>query len=194
MSKNKVTFGLDKMHIAFMDTAAVDQPAWETPVSIPGAVGWSPEPQGETSTFYADNTAYFVVNSNNGYTGELEIALIPDEILAEMLGWEIDSNGALIEVSNAIPKKFALMGQILGDAKNRRFVYYNCLANRPSKELATKGESTEVNADTLSVTISPIEVSDKMIVKADMELNDTNATAFNGFFTSVYKPSLGGTP
>lgn len=191
MSKNKVTFGLDKVHIAFIDTAS-EELAWETPIAIPGAVGWSPEPQGESSTFYADNTAYFVVNSNNGYTGELEIALIPDAILAEMLGWEIDSNGALIEVSNAIPKKFALIGQILGDASNRRFVYYNCIANRPSKELATKGESTEVNADTLSVTISPIEVGDKMIVRADLELNETNATAFNGFFGAVYKPATGG--
>ena len=191
MSKNKVTFGLDKVHIAFINTES-EELAWETPIPIPGAVGWSPEPQGESSTFYADNTAYFVVNSNNGYTGELEIALIPDAILAEMLGWEIDTNGALIEVSNAIPKKFALIGQILGDAKNRRFVYYNCIADRPSKELATKGDSTEVNADTLSVTISPIEVGDKMIVKADLELSDTNATAFNGFFGAVYKPAAGG--
>lgn len=194
MSKNKVTFGLDKVHIAFVDVDAVDQPAWETPISIPGAVSWSPEPQGEQSIFYGDNTAYYVVNSNNGYTSDLEIALIPDEILAEMLGWEIDSNGALVEVANAIPKKFALMGQILGDAKNRRFVYYNCIANRPSKELTTKADSTEVNPDTLSVTISPIEVGDKMIVKTDLELSDTNATAFNGFFTSVYKPAAGGTP
>jgi len=187
MSKNKVTFGLEKVHIAF-----VAEDGWETPVPIPGAVGWSPEPQGESSTFYADNTAYFVVNSNNGYTGELEMALIPDAILAEMLGWEIDSNGALIEISNAIPKKFALLGQVQGDAKNRRFVYYDCLASRPSKELTTKGESVEVTADTLSVTISPIDIDGKMIVKADMELSDTNATAFNGFFGAVYTPTAGG--
>ncbi|MED4783442.1 major tail protein [Brevibacillus choshinensis] len=192
MTQNKVTFGLEKLHIAFFDVAAQGQPAWKAPIPIPGAVRWTPEAQGESSTFYADNTAYFVISSNNGYTGELELALVPDAVLAEMLGWELDDNGMLVEVSNAIPKKFALMGQVQGDQKNRRFVYYDCQATRPAKERTTKGESIEVTTDVLNLTISPIEIEGKMVVKGDLELNDTNATAYNSFFTSVYKPVFGG--
>jgi phi13 family phage major tail protein len=139
MSANKVTFGLEKVHIAFFDDQATEQPAWKTPVAIPGAVRWTPSAVGESSTFYADNTAYFTVTANNGYTGELELANVPDAILAEMLGWEIDQNGMIVEVSDAIPKPFALMGQVLGDKRNRRFVYYYCTASRPAKERTTKG-------------------------------------------------------
>lgn len=194
MSQNKVTFGLEKVHIAFIDEEAPQQPAWKAPIPIPGAVRWTPEGQGESSSFFADNTAYFVLSSNNGYTGELEMALIPDAILAEMLGWEFDDNGMLVETSDAMPKKFALMGQVQGDKRNRRFAYYDCQASRPSKERKTKEDSVEVATDVLSLTVSPIEIDGKPIVKGDLELSDTNATAYNSFFDSVYKPKFTAPP
>lgn len=190
MPNNKVTFGLDKVHIAFADTSSPTQPAWKTPVAIPGAVRFTPTAVGDASTFYADNTAYFVVTANNGYTAELEMALIPDTVLAEMLGWEIDDNGMLVELSDALPKKFALMGQVQGDQRNRRFVYYDCQATRPAKERTTKAETVTPTTDVLNVTISPIEIDDKKIVKGDLELSDTNATAYNAFFSAVYKPTF----
>lgn len=190
MSQNKVTFGLEKVHIAFFDEQSQTQPAWKPPVAIPGAVRWTPTAVGESSTFYADNTAYFTVTANNGYTGELELANVPDAILAEMLGWEIDQNGMIVEISDAIPKKFALLGQVQGDKRNRRFVYYDCVASRPAKERTTKNESITPNTDVLNLTISPIEIGGKMIVKGDLELSDTNATVFNSFFNSVYVPTF----
>jgi len=190
MSQNKVTFGLEKVHIAFIDDQAPQQPAWKTPIHIPGAVRWTPTPVGESSTFYADNTAYFTVTANNGYTGELELANVPDAILAEMLGWEIDQNGMIVEVSDAIPKPFALMGQVLGDKRNRRFVYYYCTASRPAKERTTKNESITPATDVLSLTISPIEIDGKKIVKGDIELSDTNQSAFDGFFSAVLLPTF----
>lgn len=187
---NKVTFGLEQVHIAFMDTESQTQPAWQTPIPIPGAVRFTPTPQGEESTFYADNGPYFTVTSNNGYTAELEMALIPDSVLAEMLGWEVDSNGMLVEIADGQPKEFALMGQIQGDQKNRRFVYYRCKASRPTKEHTTKAETITPNTDVLTLTILPIEINGKNIVKGVIELSDTNATAYNNFFNAVTVPAL----
>ncbi len=191
MSKNKVTFGFKNVHIAFLDDVTTEQPAWGEPIKIPGAVTFTPEPEGDTTTFYADDTKYFVMSSNNGYSGELEMANFPDEVLIESLGWEIDDNGMLIEISDAKPKKFALMGEVQGDKKNRRFVYYDVQANRPSSELTTKGEDVEPSTKTMGVTISPIEIDEKMIVKGDLELNDTNKTVYDGFFDAVYVPTFG---
>ena len=188
MSQNKVTFGLEQVHVAFFDDASQTQPAWKTPVHIPGAVRFTPTAVGETVTHYADNIAYFTVTVNNGYTAELELTNAPDAILAEMLGWEVDDNGAIIEVADAIPKPFALMGQVQGDKRNRRFVFYNCVASRPAKERQTKTESLTVATDVLSLTITPIEIGGKKIVKGDIELSDTNQTVFNNFFQQVYTP------
>ena len=189
MSQNKVTFGLEKVHIAFLNTTSQTQPAWEKPITIPGAVRFAPEAQGEESTFYADNGPYFTYTSNNGYTAELEMANIPDQVLAKLLGWEIDANGMLVETTGGEPKEFALLGQILGDKKNRRFVYYRCKASRPSKEHSTRAESVEPNTDTLNIRILPIEVNGKNIVRGVMELNDKNTTAYNNFFNSVTLPT-----
>jgi phi13 family phage major tail protein len=191
MSQNKVTFGLEKVHIAYLNTTS-PTPTWDDPIPIPGAVSFSPEPQGEESTFYADNVPYWTYTSNNGYNAELEMANIPDSVLAELLGWEIDNNGMLVETTDGEPKEFALLGQILGDKKNRRFVYYRCKASRPSKEHSTKAESVEPNTDKLNIRVLPIEINGRNIVRGVMELNDTNTTAYNSFFTSVYLPTFGG--
>lgn len=185
MSKNKVTFGLRNVHIAFMTNGA-----WETPIPVPGAVSFTPSPEGDTSTFYADDSPYFVVSSNNGYTGDLEMANFPDEVLAEVLGWVIDTNGMLVEVADPKPKKFALLGEVQGDAKNRRFVYYDVQSNRPSNENKTKAESIDPQTKTMPITISPIKIDGKRIVKGDLELSDTNKATYEGFFQEVYKPSF----
>lgn len=188
MSKNKVTFGLKNVHIAFMEEGEI--PTWGTPTKIPGAVSFTPSPEGDSNTFYADDIAYFIVTSNNGYTGDLEMANFPDEVLKEALGWEIDTNGMLVEVADAQPKKFALMGEVTGDAKNRRFVYYNVQCNRPSNENTTKTETVDPATKTMPITISPIEIEGKRIVKGDLELNETNKEIFDGFFDDVYIPTF----
>lgn len=191
MSKNKVVFGLKNVHIAFMDLAGTTQPAWEAPIKVPGAVSLTPGPEGDTSIFYADDMAYHVITSNNGYTADLTMANLPDEILAEMFGWEIDDNGMLVEIADAKPKPFALLGEVSGDVRNRRFVHYNVQANRPTKEKQTKTETIEPDVDVLPVTISPIEINDVLVVKGEMELSETNKTAFDSFFENVYTPTFG---
>ncbi len=191
MANNKVIYGLKNVHVAFRtDTSGT--PTWGTPIHIPGAVNFAPSPEGESSTFYADDGPYFKVNTNNGYTADLEMALIPDSVMAEMMGWEFDDNGMLVETANATPKPFALMGQVTGDQKNRLFVYYNCVANRSEPAHATKGETLEPTTTTLSITILPIEVSGSLIVKGVIEPTETNAAIYNAFFDRVTVP--GATP
>lgn len=161
---------------------------WGVPTAVPGAVSFTPSTEGKESIFYADNGPYYVVTSNNGYTADLEMALIPDALLAEILGWLIDDNGALIEIADGTPKAFALLGEISGDAADRRFVYYDCTAARPTKESKTVTESAEPDTDKLSLSILPIEIDSRNVVKGILELSSTNATAYNAFFDSVYVP------
>ena len=192
---NRVEFGLEQVHIAFLDREATTSPAWQTPIPIPGAVRFIPEPQGEESKFYADNGLYFTEVTNDGYVAELEVALFPDTVLAEMLGWLIDDNGMLVEIADGIPKEFALLAQMEGDQKPRRFVYYRCKASRPTKEIKSKGEGgVEVATDKLSMTILPIEVEidteKKRVVKGTLEKDETNAAVFDTFFGDVLLPTV----
>lgn len=189
--KNKVRFGLERVHIAFRDTTAEEQPAWETPIHVPGVVNLSTTPEGGESAFYADNTKYYVRYVNNGYTGELEMAIFPDEILAEMLGWEIDDSGMLIEDADANAKEFALLAQIQGDARNRRFVFYRCTANRPSQTHATSTETITPTTETLTLTMLPIEVDEKKLIRAVIEPDETNQAIYDAWFEGVTLPGGG---
>ncbi len=183
---NKITYGLEQVHIALLTDP--DTPAWGTPVAIPGAVKFSPAPEGQEAKLYADDTVYFTSVTNDGYKAELEMALIPDTALEDIFGWRIDANGMLVEISDGTPAEFALMGQIQGDAKNRRFVYYRCKAARAAKEHATKGENLEPKTDAISLTIIPITIGAEKVVKSVLELSATNAAVYDAFFDAVVLP------
>lgn len=185
---SKVFYGIKEVHVAKLTEAADGTITYGTPFAVKGAVSFSPEPQGDSSIFYADNMAYHIAQSNNGYEGDLVLAITPNEFLKQILGQTEDNNDAIVESGTDTISRFALMFQSEGDTKNRRFVYYDCTAKRPSRENATTEDSITVGTDTLTITIKP-RTSDS-VVKSVMELNDNNATAYNGFFTTVYEPDI----
>lgn len=191
MSANKVKFGIEDAHVAFVDeaTAAKGSPAWDAPQAINGAVSLTMNPEGDTNDFYADNTKYYTSTTNNGYTGTLEVANVPDDIIAEMLGMTVDDNGMLVESTEDKQKEFALMGEIKGDAKDRRFVYYRCKAARPSQDSTTADTGETPDTDSLEITVLPMENGDKKLVKGVLELNDTNQSVFDAFFDEVILPN-----
>ena len=94
LKKNKVKFGLNKVHYAKITSWTDDGiPTFATPVRIPGAVSLSIDAEGEAENFFADNGVYYVINNNAGYTGELEIALVTTDFATEILDEKLDNNG-----------------------------------------------------------------------------------------------------
>lgn len=183
-TKNKVKFGLSNVHIAKI-TETEGKITYGTPFAMPGAVGLNADPEGDTTPFYADNIKYYIATSNQGYSGDLEIAITPEQFLTEILGQMKDKNGALFENADDVTARFALMGEIEGDAKKRRFVYFDCTATRPKTENKTKEESTDPQTDTISITMSP-RSTDKAI-KAVIEPNEQNKAVYDTFFKKVYE-------
>ena len=184
MSENKVKFGLSNVHIAKI-TETDGEITYGTPFAMPGARSLTADPEGETTPFYADNIKYYIATSNQGYTGDLEIAMLVEEFFTQILGQEKDTNGAIFESADDVNARFALMGEIDGDVKKRRFVYFDCTATRPSAEMNTVEESKEPQTDTISITMSP-RSTDKAI-KAVIEPNETNQDVYDTFFTKVYE-------
>lgn len=190
---NKVKYGLSNVYYSVvtetLDSATGNYTySYATPVAIKGAVNLSLEAQGEQSTFRADNVDYFVTSSNNGYEGDLEVALIPDSFKTDCLGYKTDANGILYETVDAKPQAFALLFQFEGDDKARRHVMYNCIASRPSVASQTTEETIEPVTDTLSIT-AIARLSDG-IVKASTKLDDNTSTQYNNWFTTVYVPTV----
>lgn len=184
---SKVKFGLKNVHYALATIAADGSATFGTPVRIPGAVSLSMDPSGENTPFYADDSVYFTAPGATGYTGDLTIALVPDSFKKDCLGEDDSVEGVLIETADASPKPFALMFEFTTDEKAQKHVLYNCTAKRPTLASNTKGESTEVQTEALSLTASSIfnAALNKNIVKAKA---DESAQAYNTWYTAVFQP------
>lgn len=185
----KVKYGLKNAYYAVATiNSSTGAATFGTPVRIPGAVSLSLEPAGEQTVFYADDIAYYTAGGNIGYTGELEVALIPDSFREDCLGEDDSVTGTLIEMADASPKPFALLFEFSTDDKAIKHVVYNCVASRTNISGQTKAESTEVQTETISITASPVynATLDGNIVKAKA---DETASAYSSWYTSVWQPT-----
>ncbi|MDF2881675.1 MAG: hypothetical protein K0R54_2232 [Clostridiaceae bacterium] len=177
---NKVKFGLKNVHYAVI-TELNGTVSYGSPKHVPGSVNLVQNAAGETVTFHADDMAYFEEDTNNGYDGTLEMALIPDTFRVDVLGDEIDTNGALIENANATTKKIALMYEFTGDINKIRHVNYNVKVSRPNIDGSTKTNTKEPKTETMNIAVRPaIDTND---VKSKLE---QGKAGYDTFFSAVY--------
>ena len=185
---NKVKYNLKNVHAAKLTESVVDgavKYTYAAPQAIPGAVSISLDAEGDSSPFYADGIVYFRSVANNGYSGELEIALIPEWFRTDILQETLDSNGVLVEKSDqAESVKFALLFEFDGDVRAIRHVMYNCTASRTSIESETKEDTIEPGTEKLSLTADPREDG---LVKSRTG-DTTSAETYQNWYKSVYTP------
>lgn len=185
---NKVKFGLRNVHYSKITINESGEYEYATPVAIPGGVSLSLSPSGETNDFFADDVIYYSNTTNQGYEGDLEIALVPESFLTDIMGLTKDANGALIEDADAISSNFALSFEVQGDKRARRTWLYNCSATRTNQDASTKETSATPSTETLTLKAMP-RITDRA-VKASLELNETNAEVYNDFFKNVYEVAV----
>lgn len=188
MSKNKdnkVKYNIKNAHYAVQKEDEEGTISFETPVPIKGAVSVSFDANGDITPFYADGIQYYVSAANNGYEGDAEFALIPDQFREDILKEQRDEKGVLHEVSDSgDTQKFAFLFEFDGDQKATRRVLYNCTATRPSIESDTKEENVEPGTETITIRNSPLPNGR---VKAQTTV-DTDKTTYDGWYKTVYYP------
>lgn len=184
---NKVKFNLKNVHYATITEDESGSVTYGTPTKWPGAVSISLDAEGDTSTFYADGTAYYVTTANNGYSGDFESAMIPESFRTDILGETKGTNGILAEDANVEPKAFALLFEFDGDQNQIKHALYNCKCSRPSISSSTNESSKEVQTESLSITATPRADG---IVKGSC--GDSTATAYSAWYTAVQEPTSKG--
>lgn len=191
MSKeNKVKFNLKNVHYAKLNIDSEGVVTYEKPVAIPGGVELSLDAKGDTEEFYADGMVYYTSTANNGYEGDLEIALVPLSFETDILKNELDDNKVSVENSNTESAEFALLFEFDGDVKSVRHVLYRCKATRPSVASKTNEDKKEVQTEKLSLKASPLS-------NGNVKTKTTAATpdeTYNKWYEAVYIPvKTGGT-
>lgn len=182
--ENKVQFNLKNVHYAKMLTSG-DIPTWAKPVKVPGAVSLSLDPQGEVTPFYADGIVYYQTVSNNGYSGDLEMARFPDQMMQDIWGFQLGEDGVLTEYNNKEASAFALLYQIDGDADNQFYCLFNCSATRPDPGSSTTTETKEPKTQTCTISAVPLEDNRVM----SRTTSTTTEAVKKAWFENVYAPT-----
>lgn len=178
---NKVRYGLSNVHVGTV-TLTDGTPVFGTPEAYPGAVSLTLTAEGEQSNFYADNIVYYVTNSNNGYSGDLEMANLYDWFETEYLGNVESEEGMIVETSD-IPNQMAyLMFQFEGDVKATKYIIYNVTFGRPDIEGNTKEDTTEPNTVTIPFTSVPLVTEFGNIIRSKIP---STASNYETFFETV---------
>ena len=183
--KNKVKFNICNVHYAVISEDDDGNVTYGTPVAMPGAVSLSLDPTGEPESFYADGIEYYVINNNQGYDGDLELAMIPESFRTDILKEEADSNNVLVENANSETGSFALLFEFDGDIRKIRHVMYNCSASRPTIESKTNEEDKEVQTETLTIKARPLASGHVKAKTGD----STSETIYESWYNEVYEPN-----
>lgn len=197
---DKVKFGIKNVHAFPIESLNAGIPTYGSPIAIPGAVSFSMGAQGDINKFYADNIVYYQSSANNGYEGDLTLALIPEEFYQKIFGQTPDENGVMTENASVEAKAFAMTFEEDGDQTGTKFVLYNCTATRPTKELQTIEDSKTPVTQALTVSAVPLASGDVLgmttATTPEATLNNWHSAVYMSTGASqysVYFNSMGGT-
>lgn len=182
---NKVTFGVKNVYYA---VATPDQDGvltYATPVAIPGARSIALSASGDETKWYADDVVYFSTSANNGYEGDLVVAMLPDSFRTDVLGEVLDTAGFYVEKAGGASTEFALLFEFDGDDEKMRHCMYRCTASRPEVSSSTVEDTIEPNEETITITAMP-RINDQ-VVKS--KCPESATVPYAAWFTTVQEPA-----
>lgn len=196
---NKIKFGLKNVHYAIATETYNPVTGWATTYGAvmpwAGAVSISLDAQGDNSNFYADDGVYAVIGNNNGYSGDFESALIPEAVETSILNRSLDATDKVVYESADDANTttyFALLFEFTGDDSGKRYVFYRCTLTRPTVAGQTKGDSVDVQTETVTITATPRLDADHLTFAHTGDT--TTSTVYEGWYSSVWTPSGTVTP
>lgn len=141
---------------------------------------------GDATDFYADNVLYYQAIANNGYTGSVEIAKVPDQMLKEVFGFTETTSHVLQESADAEPKRVALLFQFEGDQSKECYALYNCLLKRPGYSGATISGTKEPATQSMDLTAAPSTDPTIFGKITGRTTTQTTTSVVNTWFTTVH--------
>lgn len=188
-TQNKIKFGLKNVHYSVISDSGTAI-TYGAPIPIRGGVSISIAPEGELTEFNADDVTYWSAEVNNGYSGDLEIADIPETFASDIIGDSI-KDGVQYESSEQKGSKFALTFEINGDSYARRYVLYYCTATRPT--IASNTKSSTIEPVTSSLTFQSRPHPYLYLIKANTTA-DVAENIFDSWNTAIHLPATTETP
>lgn len=140
-----------------------DQISYEDWVVEEGITSLDTEYTGDTSNFYADDKVFWIVDSTSGKTYAISLATVSERFQKEILGRNIDEQTGIMEETDSDKyKRFAIGYEITTTGGTGiKHIDYGCLPSKPTSSAQTKGESAEVQEESITITSTGIQVNGK---------------------------------
>lgn len=179
---SEIHFGVENCYFSVLAAGE-----YNTPVAMPGAVAMSVKPDTEIVTTNVRTNSKTIVERPIGFADRcknisLEVVSLPCEFLTQILNYEIDNNGVLIEKKQQ-KVVFALLYETRKNGKRVRHLMSECVCNKPEYDCTTLSNTTSVNTRKLNIVSYPNLVTGTY-GKAISE--NENETIFDDWFCKIY--------
>ena len=199
----KVKFGLKNVHffpLTETESQGVYSMSYGAAINCPGAVNLQLDvSDSEAEPFYADDSVYYLpAPKAGGYTGTLEVALIPDELKQKLMNYKVDEDGVMTEITETKTLYAGMTFEIETDDKARKLVYYKVQLGSPSLAANTTEDTKTPTTDTLPITVLPTNKTFTFGTGADATVTtvisgystaDTDATVYAGWHSEPHLPT-----
>lgn len=192
--------GCDNLVYAKMTTedTASTAPAYGAVTKAPGVMSININPNGSLETLFADDGPM----ESAATLGKIEVEIQKNELTtqnkADLLGHEIDTNGALVYGDSDVPPYVAIGFRTLkSNGKYRHVWLYKGKFTEPEDNNETKGDSINFQSDTISGQFTklsfPYTVNGKSVRPWKYELDADNTEASSAviaaWFTAPVMPA-----
>lgn len=184
-NKNKVEFGMKMCHMGTYETDQDGVVTLGAPMHVPGSISLALSAESEESKFWADDVVYFSSFTDNGESGDLNMALFPDEFKLAFLNYEQLADGGIAKIKTKQNKNVYMIFQGEGDKSKRRHILYNVSLGAISREYRTMEGTKEPETETIPVTLTGDNATG--IVKVSYSEGDAG---YDGLFTTPPVPTL----
>jgi len=179
--------GLSKLHYAIMTTedTPTSAPVYGTPKRLVGVNSVSISPENDSATLYGDNMALDTKSSTKERTITLEVARMPLEDQAALLGYSYDSSTKKLAVNgDAAAPNVAIMYELDTDENKKWYYVFYKGKFAPSPEDAnTRGDTLEYGLHSVEGTF--VARMDNKLVYEIKEAEATDTTTATSWYASV---------
>lgn len=179
--------GVSDLHYALLTTDPASGTAtYQTPVKIPGLISININPNSSSETLFADNGPMETASAMGEIEVEINVADLPLDVQAKLLGHTITAKGVLERKGNDTPPWLALGFKSLKSNGKYRYVWLTKgKFTLPAMEHSTRSDSIEFQTPTMSGNFVKREVDGMWIRQTDEDATGYTASTGTGWFTNV---------
>lgn len=183
---NSPFVGVTNVHLAEMLTDPADGTAtYEEAFAYPWIIEVKIQPQNNQETLYADNMSVAVANATSRYDLSINMAGVPLEYRAKLLGHKFENGKMVVSKEDAAPY-FAFCFESTKQNGKKRFVRFTKVQfTEPDETSHTKEEKISYNTPTMTAT-AVYRTSDGIsLEQADEESDGYSDTIGNEWYDST---------